>query len=252
MAIPKIIHYCWFGGNPKSKLALNCILSWKKFCPEYKFYEWNESNFDVNSNIYVKEAYENKKYAFVSDYVRLKALYEVGGIYLDTDVELLKSLDDLLFYQTVVGFEEKKFIMTGFLATECKQDIFEEWLDSYKDRHYIIKNGKQDNTTNVHIFTNILKNHGLITNGEFQTFSGITVFPSEYFSPRNYYTEKTKITFNTYAIHHFERSWCEKETLTQRTLRRHPKLNYLYHIPNRIGMRLLGHNYKKLKRMLKK
>ena len=105
--IPKIIHYCWFGGKPKPELAEKCIESWKKFCPDYEIVEWNEGNFNINSNLYVKQAYEAKKYAFVTDYVRLYALYTQGGIYMDTDVMVLKPLDEYLNHEAFSGFESK-------------------------------------------------------------------------------------------------------------------------------------------------
>ena len=114
MKIPKVIHYCWFGGNPKPKLVQKCIHSWKKYCPDYEIIEWNESNFDISScPLYVRQAYDVKKWAFVSDYARLKIIHTCGGIYLDTDVELIKSLDSLLEYNAFFGFEDGKYVATG-------------------------------------------------------------------------------------------------------------------------------------------
>ena len=112
--IPKIIHYCWFGYGPKPKLAEKCIRSWKKYCPDYQIIEWNENNFDISAcPLYVRQAYEARKWAFVTDYVRLKVIYENGGIYMDTDVELKKNLDNLLPYNAYFGFENYWVIATG-------------------------------------------------------------------------------------------------------------------------------------------
>ena len=138
--IPKIIHYCWFGGKPLPKLAKKCIASWKKFCPDYEIKEWNESNFDLNSCTYVKEAYDSKKYAFVSDYARFWILHRYGGVYFDTDVELLKSIDDILADGAFMGVENfvaeqnkaKISINPGLgIAAEPGMLIYQEILDFY-------------------------------------------------------------------------------------------------------------------------
>ena len=146
--IPKIIHYCWFGGNPFPELAQKCIASWKKFCPDYEIKEWNESNYDVTKNQYMREAFENKQWAFVSDYARLDIIYENGGIYLDTDVELLKPLDDLLILTGFMGFEEnKKLCATGLgFGAVPKLPIIKEMRDDYDNIIFIKEDGSFDQT----------------------------------------------------------------------------------------------------------
>ena len=129
--IPKIIHYCWFGGNPLSDLAQKCIDSWKKYCPDYEIKEWNESNFDLNSCDYVREAYQAKKWAFVTDYVRLYAMVTEGGIYMDTDVEVIRPLDSFLSNRAFSGFEDETNIPTGIMACEKGFPLFEELLEEY-------------------------------------------------------------------------------------------------------------------------
>ena len=152
--IEKKIHYIWFGSNPLPPLAKKCIESWKKFCPDYEIVEWNETNFDVNQNIYTKEAYENKKWAFVSDYVRLYALYHHGGIYMDTDVEVLKNLDDYLNHDAFSGFESSNAIPTGIIGAKKGNYHIKQLLNEYNDRHFILPNGEMDLTTNVTTITN--------------------------------------------------------------------------------------------------
>lgn len=137
--IPKKIHYCWFGGNPLPESAKKYIGTWKKYCPDYEIIEWNENNFDVTQNQYCKEAYEAKKWAFVSDYARLKVLYDFGGIYMDTDVEVVKPLDDLLQYNWFSGFESEKRIQTGTMGAGFNSTIIKIFLDDYKNRHFIKK-----------------------------------------------------------------------------------------------------------------
>lgn len=213
--IPKIIHYCWFGGNQLPEDALKCIESWKRYCPDYEIIEWNESNFDINCNMYVKEAYESKKWAFITDFVRLKALVENGGIYMDTDVEVLKPLDEFLKHHAFSGFESNRNIPTGIMGCEKDFELFKIFLDDYKDRHFILKDGSFDLTTNVVTITNICKKYGFKENGKKQEVEGFVLYPSDYFCPKNYYTEEINITENTYTIHHFSGSWLSEENKKQ-------------------------------------
>ena len=207
--IPKIIHYCWFGGKALPVLAEKCIESWKKYCPDYKLMLWNESNFDLNSNAYVREAYDAKKFAFVTDYVRLWALYNYGGIYMDTDVEVLKPLDRFLGHQAFSGFESFDRVPTGIMASEQ----FGEWvareLEYYQGRHFLKEDGSSDMTTNVTIITNNLVKEGFKLNNTYQEHNGIvTMYPCEYFCPKDYKSkELVFFTENTHAIHHFSGSW---------------------------------------------
>lgn len=205
--IPKIIHYCWFGGNPLPELALHCINSWKKFCPDYEIKEWNESNFDLNENTYVREAYESKKWAFITDYVRLKVLYEHGGIYMDTDVEVIGSLDAFLQDPAFSGFENNDQIPTGIMAAEESQPFFKKLLDYYKDRHFILSNGEYDLQTNVVTITKIATENGFVPNNKKQIVDGMIFYPWDYFCPKDHRTGEIHLTSNTVCIHHFNGSW---------------------------------------------
>lgn len=209
--IPKKIHYCWFGGNPLPELAKKCITSWKKYCPDYEIIEWNETNFDLQYNSYVKEAYEAKKWAFVTDVVRLYALVTQGGIYMDTDVELLKPLDDFLGLEAFSGFEAVDRIPTGLMASKRNHSFFEELLYDYNGAHFFKEDGTPDLTTNVTRITDMCLKYGLILNNQKQTVNGFTLFPSEYFCPKDYVTKVVYQTDNTVAIHHFDGSWQSEE-----------------------------------------
>ena len=252
MSIPKKIHYCWFGGAEKPESVSKCIASWKKYMPDYEVIEWNENNIDFSENQFAREAYEMKKWAFVSDYVRLLVLVNKGGIYFDTDVEVLKNFDDLLGYEALAGFEEEKYVMTAVMAAQPNHPLLKQWLKHYEDLSFVLNGNQLNTTTNVHYFSEILKKNGLNPNGMQQNIAGIEIFPCEYFSPKNYYTERIQLTMNTYAIHHFQRSWCEVEPPLKRFLRMHPRIQYLYYLPNRIGKKILGNQYDNLKRRLKR
>ena len=205
--IPKIIHYCWFGGNPLPELAQKCIESWKKYCPDYEIKRWDETNFDMNYNDYVREAYEAKKWAFVTDVVRLYALVNKGGIYMDTDVEVLKPLDEFLEYEAFSGFETEKDIPTGIMASEKGQELFAELLEEYNGEHFLNRDGTYDETTNVTRITNTCLKYDFLLNNRLQTVKGVIFFPKDYFCPKDYRTRVTTVTENTYTIHHFDGSW---------------------------------------------
>lgn len=209
--IPKIIHYGWFGGKSKPELALKCIESWKTYCPDYEIIEWNESNFDLNLYCYTKEAFETKNMAFITDVVRLYALYNYGGIWMDTDVELVKSLDSLLQYEAVSGFEKAWSVQTALMGSEKGQKMVKELLGEYNDLHFIKKDGTLDLTTNVMRITNACKKYGFIPNNTFQTLNGFTLLPNDYLCPKNYDTKDVIITNNTICIHHFAGSWLPEE-----------------------------------------
>lgn len=208
--INKVIHYCWFGRNKKPELALRCIESWKKYCPDYEIIEWNEDNFDINSNQYVKEAYESKKWAFVTDYVRLYVLVKYGGIYMDTDVEVVKSLDPYLENQGFSGFESFDRVPTGIMASEKDHPFYKKLLAEYDDRHFILKNGEFDLTTNVITITRAFVENGLVLNNTKQIIQGIAMYPSDYFCPKDSETKIINLTENTVTIHHFDGSWVSK------------------------------------------
>ena len=208
--IPRKIHYCWFGRGPMPPMALKCIESWHRFMPDYEYMMWNEDNFDVNSVPYVKEAYEARKFAFVSDYVRLYALYTEGGIYMDTDVEVLKPYDDLLFLSGFIGFEGSKHIPvgTGTIASIPHGEWVKEQMSAYEGIHFVKSDGSLDLTTNPLRISAIMKAEGFIQNGQEQDYKDMHVFPVDYFCPRQT-TGEYLLTENTYCDHHFMGSWNE-------------------------------------------
>ncbi len=206
--IPKIIHYCWFGRGEKPKIVKACIESWKAVMPEYEIKEWNEDNFDINCNDFVRDAYEAKKYAFVSDYVRVYALNKYGGIYLDTDVKTLKSFDEFLYEDSFWGFEEKNFVATSTIGAAKNNEIIKMFLDSYADKKFKIENGQGIALTNVRVVSEILGVLGFKMDGSKQTIEGLgTVYPQEYFSPYDYINCVDTSTKDTVVIHYFYKSW---------------------------------------------
>lgn len=209
--IPKIIHYCWFGGGAKSDLVLKCIESWTKFLPDYEIKEWNEKNFDVNLCRYTQEAYQNKKWAFVSDVARVYALYHYGGIYLDTDVEIVSSLDSLLKNKGFVGFEGTAHVATNIIACEKENPVITFFLEEYMRRSFIKPDGTLDQTTNVENLTKILvENQGLILNGKRQSLKDFEIYPTDVFSPYDYLTGRLHKTSETKTIHWFSQSWIQQ------------------------------------------
>ncbi|WP_251919960.1 glycosyltransferase family 32 protein [Lactococcus lactis] len=234
--IPKVIHYCWFGRNPLPEEVLVYIESWKKYCPDYEIVEWNEDNYDVNSARYVKEAYISKKWAFVSDFVRLDIISRYGGIYLDTDVELIKNFDNLLHHSAFAGFEKnsglenktsevKVALGLGFGA-EKGNPVISEMLAAYMERSFVKNDGSLDQTTIPVILTEVLMKRGLTNNDNYQELKDITIYPSEYFCPQDYETEVLHITECTYSIHHYSSSWMDNLELEYLKYRRkfRPKL----------------------------
>ncbi|WP_229105293.1 glycosyltransferase family 32 protein [Longibaculum muris] len=211
--IPKKIHYCWFGGNPLSELAEKCIQSWKKMCPDYEIIEWNEKNYDINKSIYIQEAYKEKKWAFVSDYARLDIIYNQGGFYLDTDVELLKSLDCFYDFDCVLAQETSGYIATGLgFGAIPKHDAIKAMLQEYDKVRFIISEGLYDNLPCPQRNTLPFKKNGYIPfENNVQTILGATIFPPEYFCPLNYETDEMNITKNTVSIHHYNASWISEE-----------------------------------------
>ena len=220
--IPKVIHYCWFGGNPLPKSAQKCIASWRKYLPDYEIKEWNESNFDVNIIPYTAEAYKAKKYAFVSDYARFWILYKYGGLYFDTDVEVIKNMDDIIAKGPFMGLEKKQAgatptqlgVAPGLgLGVHPGLGLYKELLDVYDDKHLFSAFGKIGETI-VDITSKIMQKKGLKRQGDgFLHCGEITIYPEEYFCPKNYYTGELTITPNTCAIHHYTATW-HKNTKT--------------------------------------
>ncbi|MCL2869322.1 glycosyltransferase [Candidatus Saccharibacteria bacterium] len=212
--IPKVVHYCWMGKNVKSQEVKEYIKTWKKYLPDYEFVEWNENNFNLNYNYYVKEAYQNKKWAFVSDVVRLHALYYYGGIYMDVDVEVLKPLEQFLDHHAFSSFEAgdpnnpEPSIPTGLMASERKGLWAKELLEYYRYRFFVMPDGSFDMTPNpVPITDHTIEKYHLICNNKFQDLGAVTIYPSEYFCPKSWKTGKIHLTKNSYAIHHFQGSW---------------------------------------------
>ena len=211
MSIPKVIHYCWFGKGKMPPLSEKCIESWKKFCPEYKIVCHNEDNFDISENQYAREAYEAGKWAFVSDYVRLKVLYEEGGIYLDTDVELIKPLDKLIENNGFMGFDDCGLVSTGLgFASEAGNELVGALLRDYDDIPFVLPDGTFDLTPCPDRNTKTMAELGMDIDGKDRFFMGIRMLPEEYLCPIKYYTGKKVITENTYSIHHFCASWTSK------------------------------------------
>ncbi len=206
--IPKMIHYCWFGGKPLPESAKRCIESWKKYCPDYEIKRWDESNFDIDSIPFIKQAYDAKKWAFVTDYARLKIIYENGGIYFDTDVELLRNIDDLLLLDGFMGAEDGGLIATGLGFGAAKNHSFIKILmNDYLSLPFPNDSKDLAKIACPEITTSTFEKYGYIRNNEIQTVEGITVFPEEYFCPINCQTYNVNITENTYSIHHYDASW---------------------------------------------
>ena len=206
--IPKTIHYCWFGGNPLPPLAEKCIASWKKFLPDYEIKRWDENNYDVRKIPYIAEAYDAKKYAFVSDYARFDVLYQYGGIYFDTDVEVIKPMDDILERGAFAGVECAGALNAGLgIASQAASDIYREILDSYEKSSFLKADGTQDLTTVVTRVSGIFRKHGFTDKNEIQEVAGVTIYPAEYFCPKDVRTYCLNITENSYTIHWYDGSW---------------------------------------------
>lgn len=207
--IPKIIHYCWFGGNKKSKLIMKCIESWKKYFPDYEIMEWNEENSDINENEYVREAYRLKKWAYVSDYIRMKVLYEYGGIYFDTDVEVIRRYpQEILDLSSFTGIESFSCLVNPGLIYGCLKgdSLVKEVVDSYQNDKFIITSPEEMLTINKRI-SGILDKYGYIREDIKQTVNGLTIFPSEVFCAYDGQKRCIKITDNTVSVHHYTASW---------------------------------------------
>ncbi len=216
--IPKIIHYCWFGGGEKPKKAIKCMESWKKFCPDYEFREWNETTFDVNMNGYTKMCYEQKKYAFLSDFVRLVVVEKYGGLYFDTDVELVKRPDELLGYKAFYGFENDENINTGEgFGAEAGHATVKAMIDEYlaivpdEDGMYPLKACPALNTAALLPF-------GLKTDGMRQNVAGAEILPADFLNPYDDPTGQLNMTENTISVHWYSKTWMSKWTILRSKL----------------------------------
>lgn len=240
--IPKKIHYCWFGGKEKPEDVKKYIASWKKYCPDYEIKEWNESNFDIHENDYCREAYEAKKWAFVSDYVRVKVLYNHGGIYMDTDVELVQSFNSLLDDKVFMGFENDKMISTATIGSEAHNEFLNEILQAYSKRHFRNPDRSLNMMTNVQLITEILsQNYDLEANGKEQILPpGIHILPMEYFVAKDYWTGWILADSTTYTIHHYDGNWTTKfqQERDQLKYQYYKKLSYFF--PDKITSFISG------------
>lgn len=246
--ISKVIHYCWFGRGKMPKLAKKCIKSWKKYCPDYEIKEWNEDNFDVNIIPYVKEAYESKKYAFVSDYARFWILYHCGGLYFDTDVEIIRPMNHIIEHGAFMGcegeatgdtepFKSVPPVAPG-LGLGCNPGlaIYKEILDYYASIRFKKPDGSLNMMTVVKIVTSILQKHGLKGVNTIQECAGITIYPKEYFCPISWRTGEMRKTSNTVSIHHFAASWLPLDKQLRlhypKFSKKYPRLfHYLVYLP---------------------
>lgn len=222
--IPKTIHYCWFGGNPLPKSALRCIESWKKFFPGHEIRQWDESNFDVNAIPFTSEAYARGKYAFVSDYARFKILHDCGGLYFDTDVEVVAPMEDLIQKGPFMGIEKigKSIgVNAGLgLAAPAGLPVYKEILDHYVSMHFEDENGVQLPGTVVKHVTDVLKRLGFEEKDEYQNCGGIDIYPSDYFNPLDDATGRLNKTANTRSIHWYSKTWCDNYGPTRTFLTR--------------------------------
>lgn len=225
--IPKIIHYCWFGGKPLPESAIKCIESWKKFMPDYEIKRWDESNYDVNKCHYMKDSYKAKKYGFVPDYARFDILYQYGGVYIDTDVEFIKPLDAVISRGPFMGIEtgnirkfvnKKKhtYIAPGLIiCAEPKMPVLKELLQLYESRSFIKQNGELDLTTSCVLVTNFFFEKKIELRENLAFSDGFYFYPPEYFNPKGQMRAfgRIKLTDNTYTIHHYDVSWKGKKEI---------------------------------------
>ena len=255
--IPKKIHYCWFGRNPKPKLAEKCIKSWQKFCPDFEIIEWNEDNFDVASAPdYVQQAYAHKKWAFVTDYVRLRAMTDQGGIYMDTDVELKKCLDSLLNHRAYFGFEDGILINTGLgFGAVAGHPVLKDIMADYEGIPFLLEDGSYDKETCPSRNTKVLLRYGLRQDDSRQTLDGdVLILPSIYLCPLSYQTGRRRFSPKTISVHWFDASWrTEAEKAYQREKIARERMDAVKHLPNRLLRGALGiERYEKLKKLLKR
>ena len=211
--IPKIIHYCWFGRGEKPELAKKCIASWRRFCPDFEIREWNEDNCGDLAIPFMAEAYAAKKYAFVSDVMRLVVLEQYGGVYFDTDVEVLRDISPLLEDEGFIGFENDRFVNSGqVLAAIPHHPVIGAMIAEYKTLHFLNPDGSINAVGCPHLNSDVMERFGLVRNGQEQLVAGIHVYPEDYFNPMDSVTGKLTKTEHTYSIHWYSMSWMPKRT----------------------------------------
>lgn len=214
--IPKILHYCWFGEKELPKSVLACIESWKKYMPDFEIKCWNENTFDINSHQFVKECYEAKKYGFIVDVLRNYVLIKEGGIYLDTDIEFIKTLDyEMLNLPAFISYEINNFPNVGFVASEKNGKLVNDVYDLYKDRHFLNKDGSFNQSfTGPRGYKKVLEKKGVVLDGLFKTIEDyVDIYPQDYFSPKSYETGLIELSKNTYAIHHYDATWVDNKKM---------------------------------------
>lgn len=209
MRIPKIIHYCWFGGNEMPNDIKSNISKWKEMLPDYEFICWDEKNFSIDYNEYVSQAYKAKKYAFVSDVARIYALYTYGGFYLDTDIEIKRSFDTLLDKSNLIlGYENyNEHVMTAFIGAEKENKYIKKLLDTYENDRFVLEDGKINDVANPIRLTKLLKAEGIKVPFNEIITSDICVYKEEMFSAMRFYDMVEISTAETYTVHHFKSSW---------------------------------------------
>ena len=211
--IPKTIHYCWFGRNEIPAQYQKWMESWKRYCPDYEIIEWNENNYDVNKNQYTRQAYKRKKWAFVSDYARIDIVNEYGGIYLDTDVEIVASFDELLYQKGFAGFESEQFVALGLGFGAVKGlPIIKEMMDYYDNQEFVNEDGSLNLIASPRLQTGILMEHGLQANGEYQIIDGMTIFPEKMFCGKSVLSRMIMLKPYTRSIHYFDASWQDENS----------------------------------------
>jgi len=230
--IPRIIHYCWFGGKPLPKKAEKYMESWKKYMPDYEIKRWDETNFDVNIIPYTEEAYNAGKYAFVSDYARFWIIYKYGGIYFDTDVEVIAPMEGILDNGPFLGAEsqntDKITVNPGLgFGAVAGLDAIKDLLIQYEELHFINTDGSISYKNIVDITSEYLLNHGMINTDNRQNCAGFTIYPVDYFCPISFETRQLKITPNTRTIHHFAESWVPRSTRFKNAIGRIMGPNFL-------------------------
>lgn len=249
--IPKVIHYCWFGGGEIPEKDKKCIETWKKFCPDYEIVRWDENNYDIKKNSYMYEAYQAKKWGFVPDFARLDIIYQNGGIYLDTDVELVKGLDEVLNNKAYFGFEEGSFINPGSgFGAEKGHEGLKKLMSIYDNKHFIKEDGSLDTTPSPVLHRDKLKELGAVMNDKKQVVHGITLYPTEYLSPFHYYTGLLITTENTISIHRYNMSWID-ETTKKWTIREQRLSRIVHHTIARKIIRILSFPEKTVNRIKK-
>lgn len=260
MLIPKIIHYCWFGGAPKPKSVQRCINSWKKYCPDFVIREWTEKDVDITQNEYTRQAYEAKAWGFVPDYLRLWIIYNHGGIYLDTDVQVVRSLTPLLKYKAFAGFESPYHVAFGLgFGAEAGHPFIWEHMQQYEALRFRNEDGSFNRKASPDYTTALLLSKGLqLGADEVQQVAEMTILPKDYLCPKDWRTGLVTLTPNSFAIHQFDASWFSEEAQNKKTNRwKKEKRMYLLdrvrYFPNRLAQKVIGEkNYQNIRNFIKR